>query len=330
MKRPLHTITVIDAGGRYGLHPTWKPFTGELQYFLFEPDADEAARLRSKYAARAREVEVLDSALLDKEGPLRLFILRNKAMSSSCERNPVVVHYQGERRSEPEVVASRDVAAQTIDKFSEQRGIAVDFLKLDTEGTEFLILQGAKAQLAANILGVRCEVAFDHIFKDMALFSTLHDFMLSQGFFLLNLSYDGRGDYCSGLVEAASKYGILTNCDAVWLRRRETLFDRTPRHPGEIEVQVLKYAAFCLMNSAADVAFEVLLHARGQRGLGFAELKDTRLYRFIDRAIHEHFYRLKWQPGQSLQKHQEVYAAIFGKRMLEMHEFNESLELNPD
>ena len=30
--------TVLDAGGRYGLHPNWKPFTGELDYYLFEPD----------------------------------------------------------------------------------------------------------------------------------------------------------------------------------------------------------------------------------------------------------------------------------------------------
>ena len=31
----IHTI-VIDAGGRYGLHPSWKPFNGALKYYLFE------------------------------------------------------------------------------------------------------------------------------------------------------------------------------------------------------------------------------------------------------------------------------------------------------
>lgn len=31
-------MSVLDAGGRCGLHPTWKSFTGELNYHLFEPD----------------------------------------------------------------------------------------------------------------------------------------------------------------------------------------------------------------------------------------------------------------------------------------------------
>lgn len=324
----IHT-TVIDAGGRYGLHPTWKPFAGELNYYLFEPDSTEAARLREKYAARSSEIEVLDRALLDTEGSIRLFMFRNRAMSSSCERNPVVVFYKGEREHEPEIVSHQDVPTLTVDRFCRQRTIAADFLKLDTEGTEYLVLQGALEQLSRNVLGVRCEVAFDHIFKGMPMFSAIHEFMLSNNFFLLNLGYEGRGDYSNEFVEVDGKFGILTNCDAVWLKRREMLFQDSISSADQA-IRVFKYAAFCLNNSASDVAVDTLLHARQKRGLDFGPLKETRLYKFLDRAIHQQFYRLKWQPGQSMQKHQQVYAEIFGKRMLEMHEYNESLEMNPD
>ena len=126
------------------------------------------------------------------------------------------------------------------------------------------------------------------------------------------------------------KFGILTNCDAVWVKRREFLFAQSSTPCEDRAVRVMKYASFCLNNSASDVAVEILLHARQHHGLDFAPLKDTRLHKFLDRAIHQQFYRLKWQPGQSMQKHQEVYSTIFGKRMLEMHEYNESLEMNPD
>jgi FkbM family methyltransferase len=323
-------INVVDAGGRYGLHPTWKPFTGELKYFLFEPDSIEAARLREKYASRSGEVEVLDRALLDKEGSTRLFLFRNRAMSSSCERNPVVVFYKGEREHEPDIVNHQDVPTLTVDGFCKERQIALDFLKLDTEGTEYLVLQGAQEQLSRNVLGVRCEVAFDRIFKGMPMFSAIHDFMLANNFFLLNLSYDGRGDYSNEFVEVNGKFGILTNCDAVWLKRREFLFEMSNNSSEERAVRVLKYASFCLNNFASDVAIEVLLHARQQHVRNFEPLKDTRLYKFLDRALHQQFYRLKWQPGQSMQKHQQVYSDVFGKRMLEMHEYNESLEMNPD
>ena len=57
------TTTVIDAGGRYGKHPTWKPFRGELAYHMFEPDAVEAERLRLKYHKLGNEVIVIDRAL---------------------------------------------------------------------------------------------------------------------------------------------------------------------------------------------------------------------------------------------------------------------------
>ena len=65
---------VLDAGGRYGLHPSWKPFTGELLYYLFEPDIEEASRLRQKYESRKEEVIIDDRALNDTGGIVNLNI----------------------------------------------------------------------------------------------------------------------------------------------------------------------------------------------------------------------------------------------------------------
>ena len=83
-------------------------------------------------------------------------------------------------------------------------------------------------------------------------------------------------------------------------------------------------------NSGIDVAIDILLHARLREKLDFKCISHTRLYDFLDKSLQRHFYHLKWQPGQSIKKHQEVFFTIFGKPMLEMHEFNESLEMNPE
>ena len=32
--------TVLDIGARYGIHPTWKNFTGEKNFILLEPDEE--------------------------------------------------------------------------------------------------------------------------------------------------------------------------------------------------------------------------------------------------------------------------------------------------
>ena len=81
---------------------------------------------------------------------------------------------------------------------------------------------------------------------------------------------------------------------------------------------------------ASDVAVDVLLEARQKQGVDFTDLKDTRLYSFMDVQLHRLFYSLKWQPAQSLKKHRKAYNDIFGKDMKELHEFNQSSELNPD
>ena len=327
MNKELKTI-VLDAGGRYGLHPTWKPFTGEMEYYLFEPDPIECARLQKKYVHRPDEIRAIEDAVAENNGKLIINFFRNRAMSSSVVRNPVSSLFKDERLREVEVMESIEVNAVSIDSFCADNGLSVDFLKIDTEGSEYEILKGGKKQLEENILGVRCEVSFDYIHEGMPLFSTLHDFMLSKNFYLLNFDYAGKGDYQNNFVRTNGKYGILTMADAVWMKRPKYLFESIGGMRAELGV--MKYAAFCFMNNAVDVATSILLQACQDHGMDFDSFKDTRLYKFLDVSTHKLFYSLKWQPGQSLVAHREAYFAIFGKKMKEMNEFMESEELNPD
>ena len=317
---------VLDAGGRYGLHPSWKPFTGELLYYLFEPDIEEASRLRQKYESRKEEVIIDDRALNDTGGIVNLNILSNRAMSTSYNRSLKKEYFEGEKREQVKVIEKRKVKAVTVDTFSKDNNIRLDFLKLDVEGAEYKILKGGMSQIE-NLLGIRCEVNFDDTFEGTPVFSKIHDFLLGNKFFLLNLDYDGRGAYCNEFVKANGKYGILKDCDAVWLKEYDMLFETKEEN---LEIRILKYAAFCLNNNASDIAIDVLTKAVNTYGLELNNLSKTRLYKFIDIAIHKLFHSLKWQPGQSLEKHKEVYFEIFKKQMKETHEYNQSIELNPD
>jgi len=320
---------VLDAGGRFGLHPTWKDFGGELDYYLFEPDPLEAERLRIKYERRTDEIKVVESALLDSIGETRIYMFRNQAMSSSHRRNPVSALFKGEREQEVEIVGHIDAKTVTVDSFCKEQEISLDFMKIDTEGSEYAILNGAINQLDNSVIGVRSEVNFDNIFEGTPMFSTLHDFMLDHGYYILNLNYDGKGHYCNDAINANGKYGILTECDAVWLKRREHIYSESHPSNGGVAIRTLKYAAFCLNNSAGDVALDMLLEARREHELNFGDLIETRLYQFLDVAIHRLFYTLRWQPGQSIETHKKIYFQIFDRPMKEMHEFNQSLEMNP-
>jgi FkbM family methyltransferase len=326
---PPEVTTVIDAGGRYGIHPTWKPFAGELHYVLFEPDATEAARLKEKYRRRQGEVFVEVMALGRRAENLTIHFFQNRAMSSSAVRQPVSALFAGERLAEVSVVESVAVPSTAIDLYCKENELRVDFLKLDTEGSEFDILCGAEEQLGRDVMAVRSEVSFERIFESKPLFGAVHEFMLDRGFFLLNLDYDGRGEYQNEFVRCDGRYGVLQGTDAVWLLRKERLFERGGS-AAQIAARVLKYAAFCFANSASDVAIDLLLDARRLHGIDLNALGESRLFKHVDVAIHRLFYSLKWQPGQSLRKHEAVYAEILQKPMKVRNEYMQSEELNPD
>jgi FkbM family methyltransferase len=317
---------VIDAGGRYGLHPSWKPFRGELHYALFEPDPAEAARLRSKYAGRSADVFVEDVAVAERPGELTINFFRNRAMSSSAERLPISALFRGERGAEVEIVESLTVPTVSIDGYCADRNLAADFLKLDTEGTEFELLRGAEHQLATSILGIRSEVTFDRTFVGKALFGTIHEYMLDRGFFLLNLDYDGRGEYQNEFARIDGRYGILSVTDAIWLRNKESLFAAGAAR----EANIFKYAAFCFHNNAPDVAIDVLLEGRTAHGAEYSTLRGSALFTHVDVLLHRFFYTLKWVPGQSLRRNEQVYREIFDADMKTMNDFMQSTELNPD
>ncbi len=319
---------VLDAGGRYGLHPTWKPFRGELFYALFEPDPEEAARLRDKYRTRRSEIEVLALALAQHSGTLDIRFFQNRAMSSSAVRLPISALFAGERAAEVEIVETASVPATTIDTYCTERSLQADFLKLDTEGTELEILRGAEHQLNSGILGVRAEVNFERTFLGKELFGTIHEFMLDRDFQLLNLDYEGRGEYQSEFARIDGRYGILASSDAVWLRRPAYLL-RQREQVGSREAAILKYAAFCFHNFAPDVAVSVLLQGR-EAGADYQLLRATRLLAHVESLLHHHFYSLKWVPGQSLSRSEEAYATIFGQPMKTRNAFMQSIELNPD
>lgn len=321
--------TVIDAGGRYGLHPTWKSFSGEVKYYLFEPDLTESERLIEKYSERLNDIKVLNLALDQFDGTVQISQLRNRAMSTSSIRNPVSSSFLGERLREVEVINRVEVMSRSIDSFSSENQLEVDFLKSDTEGSEYEILLGATDQLRSNVLGIRVEVSFDFIYEGKKLFSSISDYLLDNGFFLVNFDYAGRGDYQNEFVNVDRPYGVLTSSDAVFLKRKPLVLASESDESYSKEIRCLKYAAFCFLNNAPDVGIGMLLSARKEFHLDFSALRETRLYKFVDVSVHKSFYSLKWQPGQSLESHSRCYYEIFEKPMKVLNDFMKSTELNP-
>ena len=319
---------VLDAGGRYGIHPTWKKFGGDLRYFLFEPDGAEATRLRSKYSKRP-DVVVVDSALHDRPTSVKIHVLSHKGMSSLYRPNLDSEWFKS-RQSERDIQEEVTVQAITVDDYCSKQGIALDFIKIDTEGNEYNILKGADRQLRNSVLGLRCETYFDAVFEGVVLFPKLHELMLEAGFFLVNMDYNGRGVCRNGYVQYDGRYGVLTGCDAVYLKRTPWILNGEARDDKSVGSRALKCAAFCLANSASDVAFDILLEARKHHPGALAACASSKLYRYVAIRVQTHIKNIIYQPSQNVEELRNVYRNLFGDELKDMHKFFESTETNPD
>ena len=88
-----------------------------------------------------------------------------------------------------EVKGTQEVQTVALDSYLPTVGVHhVDFLELDTQGTELDILQGGKTFLASSILGIRVEVEFSPMYQDQFLFSDVDAYVRQFGFMLFDLS----------------------------------------------------------------------------------------------------------------------------------------------
>jgi len=70
-----------------------------------------------------------------------------------------------------------------------------EFIKLDTQGTEYEILQGAQYTLTTQTAAIYCEVEFAQIYEGQKLFGDIQCFLHDFGFSFIgfdNMSYRSR------------------------------------------------------------------------------------------------------------------------------------------
>jgi FkbM family methyltransferase len=95
----------------------------------------------------------------------------------------------------------------------------VDFLKLDVQGAELMVLQGGPATTAAAAV-VHCEVEFAPIYEGQPLFPDVQRELAIHGFELVDLLVDSRYRYLTASAESSPDR--LLWADAVYFRATNT------------------------------------------------------------------------------------------------------------
>ena len=178
----LHSITVVDVGARFGAETAWWRLHPLAKLVGFEPAMDECERLRSS-VGEGRQEQYIPIGLGKMAGVSRLFrtvepgcssIYRSRA--DLIERYPIL--------SCMKVVAEEEIEVTTLDAWADATGTTdIRFIKLDTQGSELDILQGAERVLA-DCVGVEVEVEFSPMYAGMPVFADVDRYLRAQGFCL--------------------------------------------------------------------------------------------------------------------------------------------------
>jgi FkbM family methyltransferase len=305
---------VVDAGSRYGLHPTWTELRGIATFHLFEMDGHEAARLSQKYQ-HDNGIFVHPVALYSSDTDVDFHVCEHQALTSIFQSNAALLRQNDYKLREFQVTDAGHANARSIDSFF--AGRAVHFLKLDAEGAEYEILHGAHEKLLTSILGVRSEVLFAPLFKDAPLFGAIHQVLLDHGFELVNLDYTGAGNK-AGRFTLPGRYGKLMSSDAVWMVGNDRLFGA---RGGELTENVIRLALFLLLNSATDLAVDLLLRAVAQESVSFEDYRADPLFAALHRHVLLLFKSLLSLPMLAEEDITGAYERIFAREFPLMNRF---------
>lgn len=183
-------LTIVDIGCRWGFAGRFiDPInTGKFRIYGFDPDEKECERLRLSYSHLPDGlVTCVPIALAKAPGVRNLFITKEPACSSlHAPVQYLVDHYPALDCISLEKIISINV--DSLSNWAKNNSIeSLDYIKIDTQGSELEILEGA-GDLLSSTRCIDIEVEFNPIYQGQSTFSETDLFLRSKGFRLWRLS----------------------------------------------------------------------------------------------------------------------------------------------
>jgi FkbM family methyltransferase len=197
--------TVLDVGaniGQFAMGTRQAGFKGKI--ISFEPQSAAHAKLAAFAAKQNNWVVAARCAVGASIGKTEINLSQNSVSSSILDIDQA--HTSSAPASSYEGKESVDVI--TLDSCKEVPSTGNIFLKVDTQGFEMPVLQGAD-KLLNRVAGVQLETSLTELYKGQAMFTELISFMESRNFTIwsINPGFNNR------------ETGQLLQADVTFVRR---------------------------------------------------------------------------------------------------------------
>lgn len=254
-------MTLVDVGSAGGVHKRWRPFQPILSTILFEPREGGAA---SGEIGRGRS-RTYPVALGERPGNVDLHITALPNMSSFLQPDASVFGRYRKKGVDAAVVGTEKVPVERLDALARADGFTPDLLKVDTQGSELLVLKGAEQALRSVVLA-EIEVSFFRRYVDQPVFAEIEAWMNARGFFLIELQRLKRYRSANSLgirrpLVGTQRSGRVAYADAIFVRDSDWILDPARGDGGMTVIRALlaliAYGkadhAAALLDAASDV-----------------------------------------------------------------------------
>lgn len=175
-------LKIIDVGALNGVKEPWNKYLNAIQVIGFEPQEET-----KKTAPTSLKMDSV--ALYDKQGVATMYITKRSDSSSLLKPNTDILDRYINSESfniEREI----EVETDTLDNQTRKHGIDfLDFIKLDTQGSELNILKNSQEILNNSVFGIEVEVNFINRYVGQNNFSEVDQFLIQNNFELFDLQF---------------------------------------------------------------------------------------------------------------------------------------------
>jgi FkbM family methyltransferase len=180
-----HRIVFIDVGCRWGAADTWVRLGELVRVVGFDPDQAECERLQQSVDPNI--VRYVPLALGAANGTRKLFVTRDPACSSLYppDNDVIAAHPELDVMTQ---VATTDVHVTRFDDWAGMERLQPDVFKVDVQGAELDVLQGAERSLA-TVRALELEVEFNPLYTGQPLFADVDRYLRGRGFVLWHLDH---------------------------------------------------------------------------------------------------------------------------------------------
>ncbi len=294
-------LVICDVGARGGLEKQWQVFGSQAMFIGFEPDPAECERLNQFYVTAVNDstdgatpVCRFYPVALGKQREQRSFSICHYPGGSSFYPADLnfIQRFPAEHAQHLAVMKTITLETISLDEFTQEQNLpALDFIKLDVEGSELDILQGSQALLCDSVLGISLEVLFHETMRHQPVFSDIDRFLQDLGFQLFDLDL-----YRHARRTLNFPMGPLGNTPIGQVLWGQALYlrDAMPvlQQPDQVETdwwtqtRILKLASLMEIFQLPDCALELLQTATKRLALSITPLEERLKTPYLKQHTH--------------------------------------------